>query len=215
MKWKDFDIDIPTVLWVNGKPATGKSVLAGYAISELRKSNTNCSFYFFKYGDKSKSRLSGCLRSLALQMACTNAQVREVLLRMQKDGVTLDSNDERVIWRKLLLSGIFQKFEGHYWVIDGLDECSNVSSFFSTILAKLDKSIPLRILVTSRDTSEIEKLFCSLDVNTFRSERVSIADTFQDIKALVDVKMKSLVVKDSNDRADLVNKILTKSQGSF
>lgn len=103
---------------------------------------------------------------------------------MQNDGVTLDGNDERAIWRKLLLSGIFQKLHGHYWVIDGLDECSNVSYFFSTILAKLDKSIPLRILVTSRDTLEIQKSFCSLGVNTFRSEAVSVADTLSDIKPL-------------------------------
>ncbi|KAI7971458.1 hypothetical protein EIK77_003514 [Talaromyces pinophilus] len=134
---------------------------------------------------------------------------------MQNDGVTLDGNDERAIWRKLLLSGIFQKLHGHYWVVDGLDECSNVSYFFSTILAKLDKSIPLRILVTSRDTLEIQKSFCSLGVNTFRSEAVSVADTLPDIKALVEAKANSLIVKDKDERAVLVDKILKNSQGSF
>ncbi|KAL9122320.1 MAG: hypothetical protein Q9187_001129 [Circinaria calcarea] len=50
------------ILWVNGKPAAGKSVLAGYAIGQLQRTNADCSYFFFKYGDKSKSRLSACLR---------------------------------------------------------------------------------------------------------------------------------------------------------
>ena len=29
LKWRDFAPDAPSVLWVNGKPAAGKSVLAG------------------------------------------------------------------------------------------------------------------------------------------------------------------------------------------
>jgi Cdc6-like AAA superfamily ATPase len=45
VEWKDFYVDIPNVLWINGKPATGKSILAGYVISELRKSSGNCNFF--------------------------------------------------------------------------------------------------------------------------------------------------------------------------
>lgn len=216
LKWKDSVPDAPSILWVSGKPAAGKSVLAGYAIDQLRKTNANCSFFFFKYGDKSKSGLSACLRSLAFQMACTNVQVRETLLEMQKDNVNLDNDDERIIWRKLFLSGVFRtEFPRHYWVIDALDECSNLASFFDTMLAKLDESIPLRILMTSRETSELEKRFYSLGAHRFQSERISTADTLLDIKLLVEAKAKSLVVKDDEDRAALVEKILQKSQGSF
>src|SRR5438034_8291284 len=107
LKWRDPALDAPSVLWINGKPAAGKSVLAGYVIGQLQKTNADCSYFFFKYGDKSKSRLSACLRSLAFQMACTNVQVRETLLEMQKDDMQFDNDNERTIWRKLFLSGIF------------------------------------------------------------------------------------------------------------
>jgi WD40 repeat protein len=216
LKWRDFAPDAPSVLWVNGKPAAGKSVLAGYAIGQLQKTNADCSYFFFKYGDKSKSRLSACLRSLAFQMACTNVQVRETLLEMQKDDITFDNDNERTIWRKLFLSGIFQtEFPRHYWVIDALDECVNFASLFDPILAKLDGSIPLRILITSRETSELEKHFFSLGTHRFQSERISTADTLPDIKLLVEAKAKSLVVKGDEDRAALAEKILGKSKGSF
>ncbi len=216
LKWRDFAPDAPSVLWVNGKPAAGKSVLAGYAIGQLQKTNADCSYFFFKYGDKSKSRLSACLRSLAFQMACTNVKARETLLEMQKDDIKLDNDNERTIWRKLFLSGIFQTdFPRHYWVIDALDECVNFASLFDPMLAKLAESIPLRILITSRETSELEKQFFSLGTHRFRSERISIADTLPDIKLLVEAKAKSLVVKDDEDRAALMEKVLGKSTGSF
>ena len=216
LKWMDFARDGPNVLWVNGKPAAGKSVLAGYAIDQLQKTNADCSYFFFKHGDKSKSRLSACLRSLAFQMACTNAQVRETLLEMQMDDIQFDSDNERSIWRKLFLSGIFQtEFPRHYWVIDALDECVNFSSLFDPMLAKLDESIPLRILITSRETSELERHFFSLGTPRCQSESISTADTLPDIKLLVEAKTRSLIVKDDEDRAALVSKILGKSEGSF
>lgn len=216
LKWSGFAPEAPSLLWVTGRPAAGKSVLAGYAIGQLQKIGAECSYFFFKHGDKSKSRLSTCLRSLAFQMACTNTQVRETLLEMQKYGMNFDNGNERTIWRRLFLGGIFQtKFPRHYWVIDGLDECMNSASFFDPMLAKLDESIPLRILITSRETPELEKHFSSLGAQRVQYERISTADTLPDIKLLVETKTRSVFLKDDKDRAALVEKILGKSEGSF
>lgn len=216
LKWSGFTTEAPSVLWVTGRPAAGKSVLVGYTIGQLRKAKADCSYFFFKYGDKSKSRLSACLRSLAFQMACTNTQVRERLLAMQKDGIKFDNDNERTIWRRLFLGGIFQTlFPRHYWVIDALDECMKFTSFFDPMLANLDESIPLRILITSRETPELEKHFLSLGTHRVQQERISTADTMPDIQLLVETKAKSVPLKDDEDRATLVKTILGKSEGSF
>lgn len=82
------------------------------------------------------------------------------------------------------------------------------------MLSKLDESIPLRILITSRKTSELEKQLSTLAIHRFQSESISAADTLPDIKLLVEAKAKSLLVRDG-DRAALVKKVLGKSQGSF
>jgi hypothetical protein len=149
LRWKDIAPNFPSVLWITGKPAAGKSVLAGYAIDHLQRTNVDRSYFFFKYGDKSKSRLSACLRSMAFQMACTNSQILDTLLEMQKTDIKFDKDNERTIWRKLFLSGIFQtEFSQHYWIIDALDECVNPSFLFELMLAKIDRSTPLRILIT-------------------------------------------------------------------
>src|SRR5207248_2069075 len=79
----------------------------------------------------------------------------------------------------------------------------------------LGKSIPLRILITRRETPELEKHFMALGTHRFQSERISAADTLPDIKLLVEAKAKALPMKGGDDRAVLVEKILGKSQGSF
>jgi hypothetical protein len=57
--WTDFTAsNIPPVLWLKGKPASGKSVLVGYIIGELEKQQYHLSYYLFKHGEASKSRLS-------------------------------------------------------------------------------------------------------------------------------------------------------------
>lgn len=216
LKWSGFAPEAPSMLWFTGRPAAGKSVLAGYAIGQLQKTNTGCSYFFFKHGDKFKLRLSACLRSLAFQMACTNNQVREALLEMQKYGLNFDNSNERTVWRRLFLNCIFQtKFPRHYWVIDGLDECMDFGPLLDSMLAKLDESIPLRILITSRETPELEKHFSNLGAQRVQCERISTADTLPDIKLLVETKAKSVLSKDDKDRAALVEKILRKSEGSF
>ena len=216
LKWSTFTLEAPSVLWVTGKPAAGKSVLAGYAISELRRLNADCSYFFFKYGNKAKSRLSACLRSLAFQMACMNTQVRGTLLEMQRDGIKFDKDNERTIWRTLFLCGILRtKMPEQFWVLDALDECTNSASLFDPMLAKLDQSIPLRILVTSRETPKLDHHFISLGPHRVHHETISTADTLPDIKLLVELKAKSVFLEEDKDRTALVENILEKAEGSF
>lgn len=216
LKWRSSDSDAPNILWIKGKPAAGKSILAGYVIDQLRNSKADCSYFFFKHGDKSKSRLSACLRSLAYQMACSSTQVLQVLSAMQIDNAKIDNENERTLWRKLFKESIFQtNLSSHFWVIDALDECSNYSSFFDSMLAQIDKSVNLRILITSRETPELKKHFLGLGGDRILIEKITTEDTLPDIKLLVEANATSVLVNDDGDRANLVGKIVGKAEGSF
>ncbi|KAI1462053.1 WD40 repeat-like protein [Annulohypoxylon moriforme] len=216
IQWRNFE-NATRIMWLNGLPASGKSVLAGYIIDQLRNDHhgPSCSYFFFKHADETKSRLGSCLRSLAFQMACADTRIRQIVLGIL-NGTTLDDDNDRSLWRKLFSSGIFQEqFSKHYWVIDALDECSNLVTFLDSMLAKIYPSLPLRILITSRYTVEIEKLFAGLDSKVFLSERISQADTISDMKRVAETKSKSLTVKNDAHRDALVEQVLLKSQGSF
>ncbi|KFA81126.1 hypothetical protein S40288_00983 [Stachybotrys chartarum IBT 40288] len=216
VKWRDGESGNDRTLWIKGKPASGKSVLAGYVIDQLKESGQPCSYFFFKHGDKSKSNLSRCLRSLAFQMASSNADASDAILGMQADGVCLDRVDERTLWRILFLSGIFQAtVTRHYWVIDALDECSNAPVLFHAILSNMDESIPLRILVTSRDTVDLNQGFSVIPPNLVQSLPISTTDTESDLKLLIEKRTQALGVVGPDDRGTLAEKILDKSKGSF
>jgi WD40 repeat protein/pimeloyl-ACP methyl ester carboxylesterase len=216
VKWRDGESGNDRTLWVKGKPATGKSVLSGYIIDQLKESGQACSYFFFRHGDKSKSNLGRCLRSLAFQMASSHVEASDAILGMQADGVCLDSVDERTLWRMLFLSGIFQAtMTRHYWVIDALDECSNPAILFHAIFSKMDESIPLRILVTSRDTVDLGQGFSIIPPNLVQSLPISETDTESDLRLLIERKTQALTVVGPDDQGTLADKILDKSKGSF
>ncbi|KAM0284847.1 hypothetical protein ACHAQH_001768 [Verticillium albo-atrum] len=214
--WRDGDSVADRTLWIKGKPATGKSVLAGYVIDNLRESGQQCSYFFFKHGDRSKSSSSRCLRSLAFQMACSNANAANKILEMQADGIQLDHVDERSLWRLLFLSGIFKATTTrHYWVIDAVDECSSAPAIFDAIFSYTEDSVPLRILVTSRDTADLDQHFSGIKYRPLPSLAISVTETLPDFKLLIQRGTQALSVVKPKDRALLAAKILEKSKGSF
>ncbi|KAF2008561.1 hypothetical protein BU24DRAFT_456109 [Aaosphaeria arxii CBS 175.79] len=206
------------LLWVTGKPAAGKSILAGNMIEELQGNGEGCSFFFFKYADLSQSQVSTYLRSLASHMASQQASVRESLWEALREtaGPVSDTNNERLLWHKLVVNAIFKTSLGKYfWVIDGLDECENAATAFKTLLSDLDDEIPLRILVTSWDTQTLRTAFAELGSERYCHESISTIDTLPDIRCFVGAKSKALISMNDETRAALVEKIVLKSEGSF
>ena len=215
--WTDFTVsEAQPILWLKGKPASGKSVLVGYIIGELEKRNCSYSYYLFKHGEASKSRLSTCLRSIALQMAQRNAQVKDLLLEMRDNDTRFELSDFRPVWRKLFLSGVFRaQFSQHYWIIDALDECVDPPERISNMLVKIDPSLPLRILITSRESAEMETIISALGPKRCFSTAISPADTLADIRLLVEKRAGSLITEATGSSNVLVAEILQKSNGSF
>lgn len=215
-RWSNSECKSPSILWMTGKPASGKSVLASYVINRLQSSKENCSFFLFKHGDRHKSRLSFCLRSLALQMSRANREIRAMFLRMNEQGTTLEMDDERDIWRKLFMDGIFRRQSPiQYWVIDALDECTSNGSPFVQLLARLDRPIPIRIMIWSRESVELEKPFLTLSIQQVQHEKISLMDTSGDIKSIVEERSKYIPLRSDADRAALTEKLIEKSEGSF
>ena len=222
----------PQFYCLSAKPGVGKTVLAGHIVAHLQELHLDCAYYFFHHGNKSGQSLSGLLRSLAYQMACTNTGVRELLHQMKDDGAILDKDDERSIWRKVFLSGVLQVgcvygkpidlklifeqakiYRPQYWVIDALDECVKYAEFF-TLLGKMETAFPLRILVTCRIMPEIQSQFSRFGKNAVSIE-IDLQDSMRDIEAYIKNRIEALPLDGSQEKQDLGNKILTKSGGCF
>ncbi|KAL6834900.1 hypothetical protein V8C40DRAFT_233072 [Trichoderma camerunense] len=216
MSWKEGDA--PSILWLTGRPATGKSILSSHVIDHLRPLRVCCSYFFFKHLTTNKSTLSDCFRSLAFQMVTQDKLVREKLIQLEHERVAWDKTDDATIWTKLFVDRIFKlPFEKqHFWVIDGLDECGNFSSLFTKkLLAKLPRKRELRVFVTSRNLDTVERGLASLgpQVTTYA---LSDSDTLEDIRLFLATKLRELDRLETEDDLEaMCNKILKKSSGSF
>ncbi|KAF4982167.1 hypothetical protein FZEAL_2144 [Fusarium zealandicum] len=216
VEWRDGKSGNDRTLWIKGKPATGKSVLAGYVVDDLRESGLECSYFFFKHGDESKSSIGRCLRSLAFQIASSNIEVGDAILEMQADGIRLDHVDEPTLWRVLFQSCIFpSSTTRHYWVIDALDECFDPPVFFDVMISSIGELVPLRIMVTSLDTASLDLGFSSIPSNLSLSLLISTTDTEQDLRRLVKSKTHALGAVGPEDSSLFVERIVEKAKGSF
>ncbi|UKZ70694.1 uncharacterized protein TrAtP1_011666 [Trichoderma atroviride] len=216
ISWKEGDA--PTILWLTGKPATGKSILSGHVVDHLSNLPAYCSYFFFKHSTSDKSALSDCFRSLAFQMAIQDSLVKEKLMELEHEGLAWDTASDSVIWAKLFVDGIFNLSftRRHFWVIDALDECENFNSLFTKkLLAKLPLEGKLQVFITSRNLEAIERGRVSLGAHV-STYFMSDSDTLDDIRSFLTTKLDEIDrFETEDDLKAMCNRILKKSSGSF
>ncbi|PPJ58643.1 hypothetical protein CBER1_03547 [Cercospora berteroae] len=222
--WVDSKANGTQVLWLVGKPASGKSTLTSYIISQLQQRGASISYFFFKHADRSKAVFEACLKALAYQTALRSDQIRAEFLAVDKaqiesvdpgtGALSSQNQNERLLWRKLFVDIILRSsLEEQYWVIDGLDECENFAAAFTSLFGKSVHSIRLRILITSRETASLKTEFDNVAARmSLNTEHISAADTLKDIKLLIQARGSSI---EEHSGQYLVEQILSKSRGSF
>ncbi|KAL8912191.1 MAG: hypothetical protein Q9171_002753 [Xanthocarpia ochracea] len=214
LDWQ-YNKDSRKYFWLRGKPAMGKSMTSSHVVQQLE--GTQCSYFFFKHNDRLKSSLAVLLRSMAYQMANSNRSVRQQLIELQQDDPFLEMENARNIWRKVF-GVVFkaQYHQPHYWVIDALDECKAAENHdfggLFGFLAKIDEDVPLKLFITSRFTSELERLIAPLRPIT---EQITAEDTTQDIRSYVELYLDSLPGESREEQNDLAESIISKSSGCF
>ena len=213
--WRSGQENQSKFFWLTGDPATGKSTLSGHVVRHLKEMNGDCSHFFFKHHSGGSSNLAELLCSLAWQMASQNTEIRKVLLAMQEEEVLLERTDERSIWRAVFVSRIFRidLRQPHFWIIDGIDECTNFSTLFP-FLARIDKQYPLQIFLTSRPSLLIERSLSHEQILTHH-EILSRDKSMADIALYVRSNASYLPCESDDAREDLVQQILEKSNGNF
>ncbi|KAK4154703.1 hypothetical protein C8A00DRAFT_42579 [Chaetomidium leptoderma] len=211
-EWRDrpFDCTTPettaaksktvSVFWVHANPGTGKTILASHVVSRLQDFRLECAYHYFRSGDTTSRSLGTFLRSIAYQMAVSNAAICDKLLMLAQDG-----------------KGIFQArvYTPQYWVIDALDECSKYHELF-TMLKGERPGFPLRIFLTSRMVGDMQRLqrFIEATASVVCIE-IPIEASLGDIRCYVSHRIDGLPVGSSVERGELADTIIDKSNGSF
>lgn len=158
LEWADVQVPRHRILWLNGGPGTGKSVLSSFIINSLVARGSCCQYFFIQFGDRKKRTLNFLLRSIAYQAAQSLPAFSQKIIEVVDQAINYETADPRTIWERIYKGILFRmKLDKPlYWIIDGLDEASDPREIFR-LFSDLSLSIvPVRVLLVSRRSSEIE-----------------------------------------------------------
>ncbi|KAH9044932.1 hypothetical protein EDB83DRAFT_1563086 [Lactarius deliciosus] len=162
-------MSIGSLLWIHGKPGSGKSVLCSAIIQriiEFRKTKpASLAYFYFDFRDKDKQNVRNFVTSLLIQLSAHSTSCCDVLSRVYSEhgnGAQQPANGVLINCLKKMLRVSAE--HPVYIIVDALDECPDLSGMPTQREAVLDlvedlvrQHLPnLHICVTSRTEIDIK-----------------------------------------------------------
>ncbi|KAN0130287.1 hypothetical protein V8E53_011910 [Lactarius tabidus] len=220
-------LSVGSLLWIHGKPGSGKSILCSAIIKHVMSlrdaGQASLAFFYFDFRDKDKKQdFRNFATSLLVQLSAHSSPCSEIIARIYSThgkGTQQPSNNALAnCLREIILAAAPQPI---YIIVDALDECPNASGMPTPREVVLDileglvrLCIPnLHICLTSRSEIDIKKVLQSLPHSavSLHDESGQKKDISNYVRRVVyaDRKMQSwrdeekkLVVNELSNRAD-------------
>jgi hypothetical protein len=204
----------PYLLWLNGGAATGKSVLSSFIINSLVEQGLCCQYFFIRFGDRKKRTLSLLLRSIAYQVAQQLPGFLQRVADLADESIDFETADPKTIWERIFKSILFKMEDEQplYWVIDGLDEADDTRATIRLLSDITMSSIPIRILLLSRETPEIVAGLKKIPKGV-RQGTISIGGQLEDLCCHISQELS--MPGSSAFRESIVQRIVEGSQSNF
>ncbi|KAF2667457.1 hypothetical protein BT63DRAFT_292722 [Microthyrium microscopicum] len=154
--WKAQD---KSLLWVNGIPGSGKSVLSASIIEDVQQSRPGLAlaFFYFSFNDPEKQLFDSFCRSIFQQLTRQALIIPKPIKELFR-SCTSGRRTPTVYELVKVLGDLVGAFPGCYLIVDALDESSepdNVLRLLKDLWSR--ENIPhLHILMTSRKERDIE-----------------------------------------------------------
>ncbi|KAH9967795.1 hypothetical protein BJV74DRAFT_868775 [Russula compacta] len=185
--WFD-NTDKPNVLWLCGAPGTGKTAIAWSLIAELEKQQRSAGEFFFLPNQHSPYQLwSTMAYKMAKFYPTFQSEVYKALTR--EEDVALD--DVQMTF-ETLIAGPLEALDARLsslrpiFLIDGLEQCSQVGSSWQSVLDTFLKWLSLprhcKLIITSRPQYDIARTFENCNVERVELLMGDDVDTDHDVR---------------------------------
>ncbi|KAN0128768.1 hypothetical protein V8E53_013414 [Lactarius tabidus] len=218
-----------SLLWIHGKPGSGKSILSSVIIREIESQSDTGSaymaYFFFDFKDTGKQDSRALLSSLLVQLSDQSDQCCDVLIGLHsahQNGSRQPTVDSLAQCFKDMLTTMEQV--PIYLIVDALDECPKdlgIPSAREKVLKLLGELVALclsnlRLCVTSRPEFDIRT-----KIEPLATLQVSLHDESGQKQDIVDYV--SFVVRSDermkrwreNDKNMVIEKLAEKADGMF
>lgn len=203
------------VLWLIGGAASGKSVLSSFIVNSLVESGACCQYFFVRFGDQKKRTLSLILRSIAYQAAQKVPGFLEKVNELIDEGINFEVADPRTVWERIFKSILFTMDDSHeplYWILDGLDEADDPRAVVRILTDVSSSSVPIRVLLTSRKTSEIVTAFQKVP-ESLHLASIDVNGHEEDLRRYVDQELS--MPGNANFKKEIQERIVEGAQNNF
>ncbi|RYP06345.1 hypothetical protein DL765_009531 [Monosporascus sp. GIB2] len=203
------------LLWLFGRPARGKSILASFLVHHLRDEGAAVQHFFFRGGDETKRTIGALLRLLAFQIASQLPPFRKALVKLADGGYKVKDGDWQATWKKLYAGLLFKMASCTplYWVIDGLDESDMSQEVLEMLAGIRDSATPIHVLVTSRLSPGLSTSFERVN-SKLPSSAMSIDQESTDMEIYVEEELQYLRW-DPSVKTEVRKKILDEANDNF
>ncbi|KAF7947217.1 uncharacterized protein EAE97_004466 [Botrytis byssoidea] len=152
------------LLWINGIPGAGKTILTSVIIGECMKNSSSSTIFFYcKYDDKQRDTFIAVARAMLSQLLKQNEVLLPYLYSecINSHSVSLASHEMCTKLLEVCFETV-SKYERTYLIIDGLDECEPVQRrlLLSTLVSIVQKTLypgMLRLLIVSQNEPDIKR----------------------------------------------------------
>ncbi|KAN0138147.1 hypothetical protein V8E53_004036 [Lactarius tabidus] len=218
-----------SLLWIHGKPGSGKTILSSVIIRDIKAMpNSDSSFlayFYFDFKDERKKDSRALLSSLLDQLSEQSDQFRDVLRVLyleHEDGSKQPHDDTLVRCLKDMLT--IAGSAPVYLVMDALDECPNTSDdrspwsprgkVLSLVKELVGLRLPnLRLCITSRPELDIRII-----IQHLATQKISLHDESgqnRDINTYIDFVVQSVKHWRDDDKKMVINKLTEDADGMF
>jgi hypothetical protein len=194
----------PQLLWLQGGPGIGKTMLSLYLVEEFTKlsqksSAVTLAYYFCDAKDERRKTATSILRVLLIQLLRQRPALFKHIksdFKTMKDALVTDFH---ALWR-ILLAMIKDSAAGQvYFLVDALDECeaesrgklfSELQNLFTTTQPGEQKSI--KFLITIRPDWNTNESFPSAS-STILGLRIDPGMVNADLQKFIDIRVDEIV----------------------
>ncbi|KAF3480029.1 ankyrin repeat protein [Arthroderma uncinatum] len=200
-----------SILWLYGKPGSGKTILSSSVIEHLREeydshNDVLVSYFYFDFGSPAKQSTTNCLRYILSRLVTKTpvvpAELRDLYVKKCNFGSDTPALSDLIDILKLFAES--SDVNDTFIAIDALDECpvdnrQELLDFLRTVSSWASSN--LHILLTSRPEADIKEELSSIPAVTSIATQLSS-----------DPKLRKLPLK---MKSEIQRKLIADADGMF
>ncbi|KAI1361464.1 hypothetical protein F5Y08DRAFT_342646 [Xylaria arbuscula] len=211
----------PWVMWINGNPGWGKTILAASVIEEILSETSSpntyeCLYYFFSFRDPARAGLDSAYRAALAQLLHRHSDdlaLINMFLFMKFDVSSSGQMHASLNEVESLMRACATQLGGFNLILDGIDEATDAEGLTSK-LRDLTSANPIKLLCFSRpNVHALQRL-------VLPSSKITLtrAQTSTDIEIYLDRAIENLIEDGmicTHENIRLVNHLLCGADGMF